>query len=126
MFLNDQARRLGDLAAGTLVVHDRAPVTLESLEKAAFVPSFVERASVKNAWPVERLSPADLQVVSDFLGRRETLANREALAARIFRDVSARMELAPEAGDKDPERALVEIYILARGEDDGEEGYNLP
>src|SRR5215510_11634669 len=31
MFLDKQSRRLGDLAAGTLVVHDRAPISIQSL-----------------------------------------------------------------------------------------------
>ena len=31
MFLDKQSRRLGDLAAGTLVIHDRAPVSIQSL-----------------------------------------------------------------------------------------------
>ena len=39
MFINSQARRLGDLAAGTVVVHDRAAVTLESLAAAPVRPN---------------------------------------------------------------------------------------
>ena len=31
MFIDKQSRRLGDLAAGTLVVHDRAPVSIQSI-----------------------------------------------------------------------------------------------
>jgi uncharacterized RDD family membrane protein YckC len=35
MFINEQARRLGDLAAGTVVIHDRAHITLENLDAEA-------------------------------------------------------------------------------------------
>src|SRR5262249_22782148 len=39
MFIDGQSRRLGDLAAGTVVVHDRAAVTLESLAAASARPN---------------------------------------------------------------------------------------
>src|SRR5574337_1490507 len=84
MFVNGQSRRLGDLAAGTLVVRDRATVTLESLAaRPAPTPlSAADPASPPPAtgWPVERLSSHDLEMAEDFLRRHAQLSNRAALA----------------------------------------------
>src|SRR5574341_389472 len=88
MFVNGQSRRLGDLAAGTLVVRDRAAVTLESLATrpappAPALPSAADSAPPSLAapatgWPVERLTGHDLEMAEDFLRRRAQLSNRAA------------------------------------------------
>ena len=99
MFVNEQARRLGDLAAGTVVVHDRAHVTLESLDAEAALSRLSRstsgparnRPSETNVstdvrafndadWPVERLTSRDLQIAEDFVRRKEQLSNRLAVA----------------------------------------------
>src|SRR5258706_12013278 len=62
MFISSQSRRLGDLAAGTVVVHDRAAVTLESLAAAPAArpnPAFTPTARSGQwppgtSWPGER------------------------------------------------------------------------
>ncbi len=85
MFINEQSRRLGDLAAGTLVVHDRAPVTLESLAVKPALPAAPSAASTAVAGlPVERLTERELQMAEEFLRRRDELANRAALSKRIL------------------------------------------
>jgi len=94
MFVNSQARRLGDLVAGTLVVHDR-PVTLDSLGRSTnweleSWTSFPLPAAV-GQYPVERLTLQDLQLVESFLLRRKQLANRSTLASQIYRTMCDRM-----------------------------------
>src|SRR5262249_33255826 len=54
MFISSQSRRLGDLAAGTVVVHDRAAVTLASLAASAQVTPAA--GPVVASLPVERLT----------------------------------------------------------------------
>jgi len=94
MFINSQSRRLGDLAAGTLVVHDRL-VTLDSLGRPTHrVPESSITFSMPSAsgqYPLERLSFQDLQLVESFLLRRKQLANRAALADQIYQAMCNRM-----------------------------------
>ena len=87
MFINSQTRRLGDLVAGTLVVHDR-PISLDSLGRSTnweleSWTSFPLPAAA-GQYPVARLSPQDLQLVESFLLRRKQLANRSVLASQIY------------------------------------------
>jgi uncharacterized RDD family membrane protein YckC len=112
MFINNQSRRLGDLVAGTLVVHDR-PVTLDSLGRSISWEleswtSFPLPAATSQ-YPVERLKLHDLQIIESFLLRRKQLANRSALASQIYRTMCERMEVPvdPSLDSLQVEDALV-------------------
>lgn len=94
MFINDQSRRLGDLAAGTLVVHDRDTVTLESLAattKAPGAPPPSISAEIRQL-PLDRLTERDVQVVEDFLRRRLELANTTTMAKQLLQMLFERMD----------------------------------
>lgn len=96
MFINDQARRLGDLAAGTLVVRERANVTLESL--AAKPPPLqlnLPASTPPLDLPIDRLTPRDIQMAEAFLHRRDEFTNRLALARRLAQTLNERMALPP-------------------------------
>jgi uncharacterized RDD family membrane protein YckC len=100
MFINSQSRRLGDLAAGTLVVHDRVAITLESLSMRSNAPSVLRSAATAtSAFPVERLTARDLQIAEDFLLRKNDLYNRTVLAQRILENLTTKMELPQSALD---------------------------
>ncbi len=115
MFINSQARRLGDLAAGTVVVHDRAAVTLESLAAAPPRPAASLSPTPSAAhWPVERLTSRDLEVAEDFLRRRETLANRAGLARQIAQTLLARMGADPAEAERTPGEVLIQEILEAR------------
>ena len=95
MFVNTQSRRLGDLAAGTLVVRDQEDLTLENLTVAPRrhllrqIPApIVEQV---NSWPVERLTSVDIQLTEDYLIRRNELENSAQLARQILQRLLARM-----------------------------------
>jgi uncharacterized RDD family membrane protein YckC len=96
MFIDKQTRRLGDLAAGTLVVHDRA-VTLDSLGRSTNweLESWTAYPlpAAAGLYPVERLTHQDLQLVESFLVRRKQLANRSALAMQIYKAMCERMRV---------------------------------
>jgi uncharacterized RDD family membrane protein YckC len=111
MFVNEQARRLGDLAAGTLVVHDRDTITLESLAQAKPLrPLTLSTNNITSTLPTERLTPHDLQIVEDFLRRRSELANRQVLARRLVQVLYDRMGLpVPEFQGREAEERLSEI-----------------
>jgi uncharacterized RDD family membrane protein YckC len=105
MLLNTRARRLGDLAAGTLVVRTRGEITLDRLV-ARSAPSAAPAASA-GAGPLDpadaaareaaraasrRLSADDAQMIEAFLARREWLANADALAARLCEAIEAKLD----------------------------------
>jgi uncharacterized RDD family membrane protein YckC len=112
MFISDRHQRLGDLAAGTLVVHDRdhgAPLWSGSAARTFTAPSFASGASAPQrhlAHPVDcapgiaRLSPADLGVLEEFFSRRldMSLPTRDAIAQKIAAAIRAKSGLAPSPG----------------------------
>lgn len=103
MFIDEQSRRLGDMAAGTLVVRDRAAITLESLAVKATpadAAARVEAASLTvGLWPVERLTSLDREMAEDFLRRRAQLPNRAALAQQILLSLYRKMSLPTDQAD---------------------------
>jgi uncharacterized RDD family membrane protein YckC len=110
MFIDERARRLGDLAAGTLVVRERADVTLESLV-ASTVPE-TPLPPDDDALTIDTglLTPDDYALLCDFLDQRRDLAPpvRRQLAMRLGEGLQARLDLPPD----DPER-LVERVVHA-------------
>ena len=116
VFATRQHQRLGDLAAGTLVVLDReqetplwadtrspslgdtgtrtsTPPTLPQPHPAAGSHRFL----ALDASGIAKLSPSDLQVLEGFFARRLDLplATRQALAERIARAIQAKSGLEP-------------------------------
>jgi uncharacterized RDD family membrane protein YckC len=123
MFANRRDRRLGDFAAGTLVVYEESSITLEDLKVDASRLRSTGRG-FDGEWevgaaqlPVEKLSAGDIQLVEDFLLRRFELRNRESLALQIAHSMYARMDLPPEdiAGDQ-PEEVLIQILLEHRAQ----------
>lgn len=100
MFVDGQSRRLGDMAASTLVVRDSDDVTLESLanstspptESGPFQPAN-ELEEMIMAWPLERLSESDVQLAEEFLRRMPSLDNAERLAYQILQKLLNQMEV---------------------------------
>ncbi len=98
MFMDRRGRRLGDLAAGTIVVRERGLVVPQAI-LAARVPEigFRERG--------ELLLAEERRVLRAFLRRRDDLANdaRDRLAADVAGRIAERLRL--EVGE-DPEAFL--------------------
>lgn len=95
MFLNRRAKRLGDFAAGTLVVKLRDEVRLSDLQVADRVP---EAEAPLFANGVERLEEPDIALVESFLARRGNFTNADALARQIAGRLGSKMgrEKIPE------------------------------
>jgi uncharacterized RDD family membrane protein YckC len=89
MLFNERSRRLGDFAAGTIVVREGTRRAVSDLSAGAAQP-----AGSDDAAPVV-LSPGDATLLRDFLVRREELAPeaRERLAARLADSLAARYGL---------------------------------
>ena len=117
MFLDKQSRRLGDLAAGTLVVHDRAPISIQALSvkrtvnfsRQGFHPVSLDE------FPLERLTNDDLALIEDFLLRREQLTHRETLANQILNTLYTRLGLPlPSISRVEAEDMLLTILQAAQ------------
>lgn len=95
MFFNDQARRLGDFAAGTLVVRERKDVTLENL--AGPRPHKPRQEAQEELLPgLDNLTSDDYDLIVRFLRRRSELANRGQLARKLAARIGTRMGLPPQ------------------------------
>ncbi len=106
MFLDPRARRIGDLAAGTVVVRERALAA----------PASVARARAPDRATRERghaLSAAEAGVLGAFLARRDELAPevRDRLAVSVAERVARRRE---EPTPADPEAYLERVAEAVR------------
>jgi uncharacterized RDD family membrane protein YckC len=113
MFFQPQTRRLGDLAAGTLVVRDRAMLTLAA---AAAPPPIILRTP--DAGPaidgIDRLGAFEHDALRVFLSRPGlSAASRATLSAEIARRLLERLALPPEAPERrwPPELLIERIYL---------------
>ncbi len=117
MFIDKQSRRLGDLAAGTLVVQDRAPISIQSLSVKRTVNLGMQGLThiSLEGFPVERLTNDDLSLIEDFLMRRDQLTHRASLAIQILNALHQRLGLPlPAISRLEAEDTLVAILQAAQ------------
>ncbi len=120
MFIDGQSRRLGDLAAGTLVVRDREAVTLGSLAQAPPRPAPglfdpVDDGQVDSTLPVERLGAQEIEMLEEYFRRRAELANRNDLAWQITRRLCSRMGITTANIESyQAERFLSDVLLAHR------------
>lgn len=119
MFINPSSRRVGDLAAGTIVVHERAVGRVGDLSpvrpSSLMVPG--GQVSLPENFPVAQVSEHELHVIEEFLARRSGFANRGALARRILASIMTRLSLPPDAAASDNAEAILSgIYSARRSE----------
>jgi uncharacterized RDD family membrane protein YckC len=120
MFVTKQHQRLGDLAAGTLVVRDReieTPLWGDAGSRTFTAQAFAPHAPVPEPHSlvtlpvagVAKLSSGDLEVLEGFFARRldMSMGTREALARRIASAIEAK------SGLQIPEGASVETFLEA-------------
>lgn len=123
---NRQAKRLGDLLAGTLVVHESALPRGRGTSSSAYrlitptpAPAFVAPASAQQRVPADalaRLTPSDLQVLEVFFTRNLDLplAVRHSMAAAIATRLGEKMHWSRPDAASHPERMLEAILFTAR------------
>ncbi|MCQ3936974.1 MAG: RDD family protein [Chloroflexi bacterium] len=117
MFINPNSRRVGDLAAGTIVVHDRAVKNLSDLSpvrpSSLAVPG--AQAYLPEGFPVEQVSEHELHIIEEFLSRRKSLSNSSKLAHHILTSIVTRLGLpADSVPFAHSEFILAEIYSARR------------
>jgi len=127
MLCNREQKRLGDLVAGTIVVHERSdeqPLMSHNSRTftATLYPQPVEAELVPDgvllpADRVARLDAADLNVIDTFFSRALDLdlEKRAEIASRIADRMSAKMEIPLPEGVA-PERVLEMIAYLMRAQ----------
>lgn len=109
MFVNSQARRLGDMAAGTLVVRDHAPVTLEQVKTAPPV-RWVRESPATVDLPIERLTVQDIQMVEDYLSRDVVT---DEIGRRILKVLAIRLDLPDDWMANIPVRSRIRLILDA-------------
>ena len=120
MFVTRQHQRLGDLAAGTVVVRDREPDTPlwgDTGSRTFTAQLFSQNAPIPEphtsvtlpALGISKLSSTDLEVLEGFFSRRldMSMATRQALAARIAAAIQAK------SGLEVPEGTSIETFLEA-------------
>ncbi|HZB89533.1 MAG TPA: RDD family protein [Terracidiphilus sp.] len=125
IFVTRQHQRLGDLAAGTLVVRDReaeTPLWGETGTRTFTAPTFTQTLSripephlsvSLPATGIARLTATDLEVLESFFARRLDLPldTRHALAQRIAAAIQAK------SGIEHPPGASIETFLEAVARD---------
>lgn len=121
MFVDKRTRRLGDLAAATLVVRDRQRISLDDL-LAATTSRRVASALSSNAQTVlpnlESLQPNDISLVQEFLLRRNGLPldRRQRVAGQLAYALFQRLGYSVPG---DPELFLQQVtdqHVSLRGQ----------
>lgn len=98
-------RRLGDLAAGTVVVYDRSPLLNLRRRTAAIVP-----ASATKIYSLRRVDPTLYEAVARFMARRDSIsqARREEIAGSCYDDL--KQIFAWTGPDPTPEELIERIH----------------
>jgi uncharacterized RDD family membrane protein YckC len=134
MLCNRRNKRLGDFAAGTLVIHERAPEPAlwggsasRTITAGAFMPVADPPAPAVDpnavdlpADAVARLGPDDLNVIDHFFARAIDIdiPRRRALAERLAQQMTAKMGISLDlltTQGVTPERVLESIARVLRG-----------
>ena len=123
IFVTSRHQRLGDLVAGTLVIHEAQSRDQQMLANTRLFTSIAPqapaapRAITIPADALSRLNAGDLQAIETFLERRldMTLEVRQSLAARLVASMAARMNMPP-ADTMHPETFLEEVAYGMRSQ----------
>lgn len=125
MFVNNQSRRLGDLAAGSLVVHDGGDISVQSIASRGHVAIPSNLPTLDPNLPIERLEQQDIQILEDFLARRNELVNTQALAVEILKRLYNHMGLEPPEDTSLPVGRLLAILAWVRNRARTDERHNF-
>lgn len=119
MFIDGRSRRLGDIAAGTLVVRVPDEVTLASLAQKDSVPTRFRAPGAAetavNDWPLHHIPEANILLAEDFLRRRTEINNEAPLVRQILDKLLAPMNIPGHTiSDQDALHVLARIVKLYR------------
>lgn len=99
MLLNTKGRRLGDLAAGTLVIREMADVSLAALSAAPNAPQREVDEALLLAFPhIRRLSSADYELIQETLARFRRGRISHRAVEKLAQVMATRLEMDPPRG----------------------------
>ena len=112
MILNRHSRRLGDLVAGTVVVHDRPPARIDAEWTAPAGPAAATAAAAPQ---IARITDEELVLIETYLQRRLEVDwdARERTRGQIAQRITERTGLQPEPGQT-PDDFLEAVARQAR------------
>jgi uncharacterized RDD family membrane protein YckC len=118
MFVNRQARRLGDLAAGTLVIKERSDIKLASLTGDAATLSGMEGERI-DAWlaaypGLRGLTAADFDLVQATLQRASAATTGADLLVRLATVIAGRVGHPPPPTGLEARRFLEDVARVYR------------
>ena len=124
MFCNEKTRRLGDLAAGTLVVRMRADLSLDSLVESARSQTQTDAAETPSLlleFPhIRRLSAADYELIREMLARKWHGGPSNIMLRRLAQAIAARIDKPKPTNTRasvDFLNAVVEAYHQLQPQD---------
>jgi uncharacterized RDD family membrane protein YckC len=117
MLVDQRSRRLGDLAAGTVVVKERR--ALRATDLLAPEPLLAASGREELALPLpnlERLTAADYSLLREYGLRRERLAPvpRAALARELAQAMARRLDAPPPADESEADDFLMAVAAAYR------------
>ncbi|HZQ10665.1 MAG TPA: RDD family protein [Anaerolineae bacterium] len=108
MFLNVRAKRLGDYAAGTIVVKMRDQIRLSDLQTAPTAP-----LPINLPIGIGRLDESDIALAESFLQRRANFVNREQLAVEIAQRLARKMGVDSNVANGDVAMRFIQDTVSA-------------
>ncbi len=102
MLIDKNERRLGDFAAGTIVIRERTPQTKT-------VPILIDVANKNSTLDVGRISPDEYDLLTTFLKRREKLSAARPVVAKQLEQYFKR-KLGAEDSQAASENFLESVY----------------
>ena len=110
VLLNRQSKRLGDMVAGTVVVHEKKLADIRPLWQTP-----AESAVAATQYGAARLSPEEAAMIETYLNRRDALdaGIRYRMADQIFKRIRPKLTL-PDAGYPSVERILEALAVERR------------
>ncbi len=113
MFVDSRSRRLGDLAAGTLVVREGRSVTsLDALLREADpVGQWALQVDDVGSLPLDRLSRVELDLIESFISRRNDFTNPDVISQQVLERIFAKMDLSyPRVSHSNNTSLLMQIH----------------
>jgi len=114
MFITHNSRRLGDLSAGTVVVHEKKTTELQEITESRQrrLGTIATNSTLPLSFPMDRLKEEDVQIIEEYLLRRSQLTNRQQLAGHILNALLEK--LGESVGDypvQNSDDMLAAIYL---------------
>ncbi|HSH01233.1 MAG TPA: RDD family protein [Anaerolineae bacterium] len=118
MFLNQKWRRLGDLAAGTVVVYDQQTINLSDLNQSQRDIRYLNIINIDidllSDLSLDTLTTADIELIYTFLQRSSKLTNKRELTTQIYDHIRQKLSLPPSESLPTMEKKQRWLYEIVK------------